>query len=111
MCLWRSSAYAARTSGKALGGIEAGDLNNVGPGGGRRRFGHALFVAFRVEFVDVVLGIEGAELLVQAVEPVGRGRHIPDFLEVDGRGHELAHWMANEDIGALDSVPKPLPDF
>lgn len=72
---------------------------------------HAEFEAFGGELVHVVLDVAVAKALVQAVEPVGGRGHVAYFLEGDVGRNEFPYGMADEEVGFLDVVPDPVPDF
>ncbi len=60
--------------------------------------------------VAVVAGIPLAEVLVQAVEPVGSSREVDDLLAGDGMGDEDGDWVADEHVTPFDIAPEEVPD-
>lgn len=96
--------------GDTLGGVESCDLDNI-LAAGPPELVHLLLDAHTPELAHVELGVPNAELLVQAIKPVGGSPEESQGLDGDIVRNEIAHRVTDEEIRVLDVIPKIFPDF
>ena len=74
------------------------------------RNSHALRVTGNVVNMAIVTGIPLVEVLVQAIQPIGRGREVNNLLPGNIMRDENWDRMADEHVTSLDVTPKEVPD-
>lgn len=67
-------------------------------------------MAMEVVSIAVIPSVPAVHLLVQAIQPVRRGRHIRNFVTRHTVRHKRRDRVADEHVRALDVPPQILPD-
>ena len=96
--------------GDTLGGVESCNLDDIFAAG-PRKFIHLLLDAHAPELAHVELRVPDTEFLIQAIKPIGGSPEESQGLNRDIVRDEVAHRVADEDIGVFDVIPEIVPDF